>query len=115
MTINHVDYAIKQMFSSVKIIALKHATKHEQIFLKSISYLYKHTGLEETNLNKIYEQHSTMCKLENVKPLNRTQLINICCSLASLKLILLEPSKNIYLQRVRLNMSTDDIDFALKS
>ena len=115
VTINHVDYAIKQMFSSAKIIALKHATKHEQIFLKAISYLYQHTGLEETNLNKIYEQHSAMCKFENMKPLNRTQLLNVCCALASSKLILLEPSKNIYLQRVRLNMSTDDIDYALKN
>jgi Cdc6-like AAA superfamily ATPase len=115
VTINHVDQAIKQMFSSAKIIAVKHATKHEQLFLKSISCLYKQSGLEETNFNKIYEQHSAMCKIENLKPLNRTQLLNICCSLASLKLILLEPSKNIYLQRVRLNMSTDDIDYALKS
>ena len=78
MTINHVDYAIKQMFSSVKIIALKHATKHEQIFLKSISYLYKHTGLEETNLNKIYEQHSMMCSflfLNNQRSIQNIQFV----------------------------------------
>lgn len=115
VNIQHVDNAIKQMFSSAKITAVKHATKHEQYFLKAIATLYQKSGIEETNLNKIFDEHTILCKYDNVKSLNRTQLLNICCSLSSCKLILLEPSKNIYMQRVRLNMSADDVDFALKN
>lgn len=114
VTISHVDEAIKQMFSSAKITALINSTKMERFFMKSIAILYQATGLEETTLNRIIEQHNIMCRSHNIPPLNRTQLLNVCCSLASLKLILLEPSKNIYLQRVRCNMSMDDIDYALK-
>lgn len=112
--IQHVDNAIKQMFSSAKITALKHASEMEKHFMKAISNLFLKSGIEETTLNKIFEEHTMICKHNAQKPLNRTQLLNVCCSLASSKLILLEPSKNIYLQRVRCNMSTDDIEFGIK-
>ena len=114
VTIIHVDTAIHQMFSSAKITALKCASLMEQYFMKAISNLYLKTGIEETTLNKIFEEHTALCRFNSVKPLNRTQLLNVCCTLASSKLILLEPSKNIYLQRVRCNMNTDDIEFAIK-
>lgn len=109
----HVDTAIKQMFSSPKILALSHCSKMEQLFMKAIAILYKASGIEETTLNKIFEQHVALCRSESIHPLNRTQLLNVCCKLASFKMILLEPSKNIYMQRVRCNMSTDDIDYVV--
>ncbi len=114
VSISHVDNSIKQMFSSAKITALKNASLMEQHFMKAISNLYLKSGVEETTLNKIFEEHSAICKFSGLKVLNRTQLLNVCCSLASSKMILLEPSKNIYLQRVRCNMNTDDIEFAIK-
>ena len=101
------------MFSSAKIVALTHCSQMEKFFMKSISILYQKSGIEETSLKNIFEQHSFFCKSNGIQTLNRTQLLNICCMLASLKLILLEPSKNIFLQRVRCNMSTDDIDYVL--
>lgn len=113
VNIGHVDAAIKQMFSSAKITALTHCSKLEQIFMKAIAILYKKSGIEETSLNKIFEQHQFLCKTLNIQTLNRSQLLNICCTLASSKLILLEPTKNIYLQRVRCNMSIDDIDYVV--
>lgn len=112
--IQHVDNAIKQMFSSAKITALRHASEMEQHFMKAIANLFLKSGVEETTLNKIFEEHTTICKHSAQKPLNRTQLLNVCCSLASSKLILLEPSRNIYLQRVRCNMSTDDVEYGIK-
>lgn len=115
VSISHVDKAIQSMFSSAKITALSNASKLEQLFMKAIATLYQATGIEETCLNKIFEQHAFLCSSNNIKPLNRTQLLNVCCSLASVKLILLEPCKNIYLQRVRSNMSTDDIDYVLNT
>jgi Cdc6-like AAA superfamily ATPase len=115
VNITHVDAAIKQMFSSAKIQALINSSKMEKFFMKSISILYQKSGLEETTLNKIFEQHNFLCRTENIQPMNRTQLLNICCSLASSKLILLEPSRNIYLQRVRCNMGVDDIDYVLNN
>lgn len=110
----HVDAAIKQMFSSPKILALTHCSQMEQLFMESIALLYKSSGIEETSLNKIFSQHVALCLQDNLQPLNRSQFLNVCCKLASFKMILLEPSKNIYLQRVRCNMSTDDIDYVLK-
>lgn len=114
VNITHVDTSIKQMFSSAKITALKNASLMEKHFMKAIANLFLNSGIEETTLNKIFEEHTAICKFSAVKPLNRTQLLNVCCSLASSKMILLEPSKNIYLQRVRCNMNTDDIEFGIK-
>jgi Cdc6-like AAA superfamily ATPase len=114
VSIKHVDESIKQMFSSAKITALSKASVSEQYFMQSVAFLYQQSGIEETTLNRVFEQHALLCKYNYMPPLNRTQLLNVCCSLASTKLILLEPSKNIYLQRVRSNMSVDDIDYALK-
>ena len=113
VSIGHVDSAIKQMFSSAKITLLKHATLMEQYFMKSVMNLFQKSGIEETTLKKIFEEHTAMCKFSSIKPLNRTQFLSVCCSLASSKLILLEPSKNIYLQRVRCNMNTDDIEYGI--
>lgn len=114
VNITHVDNAIKQMFSSAKVTALKNASIMEQHFMKAIANLFLKSGIEETTLNKIFEEHAAICKFNALKPLNRTQLLNVCCTLASSKMILLEPSKNIYLQRVRCNMSTDDIEYGIK-
>lgn len=113
VSISHVDQAVKQMFSSAKITLLTHASKMEKLFMKAITLLYQKSGMEETSLNRIIETHNFLCRSENIQPLNRTQLLNVCCSLASTKIILLEPSKNIYLQRVRCNMSIDDIEYVL--
>ena len=101
------------MFSSAKINALTHCSLMEKFFMKSISTLYQKSGIEETSLKNIFEQHTFFCKSNSLTPLNQTQLMNVCCMLGSLKLILLEPSRNIILQRVRCNMSTDDIDYVL--
>ena len=113
VSISHVDASIKKMFSSPKILALTHCSHMEQLFMKSISILFKKSGIEETSLNNIFEQHTFLCKTVNIQPLNRTQLLNVCCKLASSKMILLEPAKNIYLQRIRCNMSTDDIEYVV--
>jgi origin recognition complex subunit 1 len=58
VSIGHVDAAIRSMFSSAKITALKHASRMEQLFMKAIACLYQASGIEETSLNKIYEQHT---------------------------------------------------------
>ena len=115
VSIGHVDTAIRSMFSSAKITALKNASRMEQLFMKAIACLYQASGIEETSLNKIYEQHTFLCRSQGMQSLNRTQFMSVCCSLASTKLVLLEPSNNIYLQRVRCNMSTDDIDYVLNN
>lgn len=114
VSIPHVDGAINQMFSSAKINLLLNASLHEIYFMEAIATLYKKSGIEETTLNKIFENHTMICNYNKTRPLNRTQLLSVCCSLGSSKLILLEPSNNIYLQRVRANMSIDDIDYVLK-
>lgn len=101
------------MFSSPKILALTHCSRMEQLFMKSIAILYKSSGIEETSLNQIIGQHVALCRMEGIQPLNRSQILNVCCKLASFKLILLEPSKNIYMQRVRCNMDTADIDHVI--
>ncbi|RNA01689.1 origin recognition complex subunit 1-like [Brachionus plicatilis] len=113
VTISNVDQAVKQMFSSAKITLLTHSSKMEKMFMKAITLLYQKSGMEETSLNRIIETYNFLCRAENIQPLNRTQLLNVCCSLAATKIILLEPCKNIYLQRVRCNMSTDDIEYVL--
>lgn len=113
VNIIHVDQAIKHMFGSPKIEWLKSASLQEQLFMQALSILYKSTGREETTLDKVFEQHAIL--QQKGQKLNRTQLFNVCCNLSASKLILLEPSRNINLQRVRCNMNVDDVEWVLQN
>ncbi|KAK7502257.1 hypothetical protein BaRGS_00006621 [Batillaria attramentaria] len=111
--ISHVDAALKEMFSSPKMIAIRNLATQEQLFLKAIVAEFKHSGIEEAEFGKLYTHHLALCRFESVPPPTASELSAICWRLGSSRLLLVEAGKNDLHARVRLNVTPDDIMCAL--
>ncbi|KAG6927854.1 origin recognition complex subunit 1 [Chelydra serpentina] len=110
----HVMKAIDEMFSSPYINSIRNASLHEQMFLKAIIAEFRRSGLEEATVQQIYHQHVALCRIEGLQIPTVSEIMAICSRLGACRFLLVE-SNNKYLHvRVRLNISQDDVMYALK-
>lgn len=112
--IGHVDTALKEMFSSPKMIAIRNLATQEQLFLRAIVAEFQHSGIEEAEFGKLYTHHLTLCRFEGVPPPTTSELSAICWRLGSSRLLLVEAGRMDLHARVRLNVTPDDVLCALK-
>lgn len=110
----HVDRAIQEMFSSPKILAMRCLSQQEQIFMRAVVAEFRRTGVEETTFSKVYNQHITICRLEGVKPPTFSEVSSISSRLSSCRLLLSELGTNDLFHKIQLNVSVDDVNYALK-
>ncbi|OXB82080.1 UNVERIFIED_CONTAM: hypothetical protein H355_008959 [Colinus virginianus] len=110
----HVTEAIDEMFSSPYIKAIRSASLHEQIFFKAILAEFRRAGVEEATVQQVYRQHVSLCRMEGVQSPTVSGILAICARLGACRLLLLESSTNYLHMRVRLNVSQDDVVYALK-
>ncbi|KAL8597873.1 hypothetical protein ACOMHN_061406 [Nucella lapillus] len=111
----HVDQALKEMFSSPKIMAIRNLSTQEQLFLKAVVSEFKHSGIEEAEFGKLYTHHLALCRFEGVPPPSASELSAICWRLGSSRLLLVEHGRMDMLMRVRLNVSPEDVNCALRT
>ncbi|XP_065657069.1 origin recognition complex subunit 1 isoform X4 [Hydra vulgaris] len=110
----HVEIALKEMFSSPKILALQSLSTMEVLFMKAVISEFRRTGLEEALFFEVFEQFRSHCQIEGFFTPNASEAFAICSSLNACKFLLVEPGyKDIY-QRIRLNVNKDDVMFAFK-
>ncbi|XP_021516290.1 origin recognition complex subunit 1 isoform X2 [Meriones unguiculatus] len=114
VTVAHLMEAIDEMFSSSYIVAIKNCSVLEQGFLRAIIAEFRRTGLEEATFQQIYSQHVALCRMEGLPYPTMSETMAVCSHLGSSRLLLVEPSRNDLLLRVRLNVSQDDVLYALK-
>ncbi|XP_060078771.1 origin recognition complex subunit 1-like [Ylistrum balloti] len=110
----HVDAALQEMFSSPKIVAIRSCSIQEKVFLRAIVAEFHRTGLEEAEFSKLYSQHISLCRFDDLQPPSTSELAGMCSRLGSIRLLLVEHGRNDLFMRVRLNVSQDDILYALK-
>ncbi|XP_033739227.1 uncharacterized protein LOC117326577 [Pecten maximus] len=110
----HVDTALQEMFSSPKIVAIRSCSIQEKVFLRAIVAEFHRTGLEEAEFAKLYSQHISLCRFDDLQPPSTSELAGMCSRLGSIRLLLVEHGRNDLFMRVRLNVSQDDILYALK-
>ncbi|NXS55985.1 ORC1 protein, partial [Brachypteracias leptosomus] len=110
----HVTEAIDEMFSSPHINAIRKASLHEQIFLKAILAEFRRAGVEEATVQQVYHQHIALCRIEGMQSPTVSEVMAICSRLGACRLLLVEPSNKYLHMRVRLNISQDDVTYALK-
>ncbi|XP_064605733.1 origin recognition complex subunit 1-like [Liolophura sinensis] len=110
----HVDAALKEMFTSPKIVAMRNASVQEQTFLKAIVSEFERTGVEEALFAKVFSQHVALCRLEGYASPSVSEVCGLCTKLGSTRLLLLEHGRNDINMRIRLNVSSDDVMFALR-
>ncbi|KFW12692.1 PREDICTED: origin recognition complex subunit 1 [Eurypyga helias] len=110
----HITEAIDEMFSSPYINAVRNASLHEQIFLKAILAEFRRAGVEEATVQQVYHQHVALCRMEGVQSPTVSEAMAICSRLGVCRLLLVESSTKYLHMRVRLNISQDDVMYALK-
>uniref|UniRef100_A0A8C3B4S5 Origin recognition complex subunit 1 n=1 Tax=Cairina moschata TaxID=8855 RepID=A0A8C3B4S5_CAIMO len=110
----HVTEAIDEMFSSPYISAIRNASLHEQIFLKAILAEFRRAGVEEATVQQVYHQHISLCRMEGMQSPTVSDIMSICSRLGACRLLLVESSNKYLHMRVRLNISQDDVMYALK-
>ncbi|XP_015254707.1 PREDICTED: origin recognition complex subunit 1 [Cyprinodon variegatus] len=111
----HVMEALNEMFSSAYITAIKCASTQEQLFLRAVIAEFRRLGLEEATFQQVLVQHQALCRVEGLQPVSVSEGLAVCRRLGACRLLLLEPSRLGVLQRIRLNVSQDDVLFALKA
>ncbi|XP_023650584.1 origin recognition complex subunit 1 isoform X2 [Paramormyrops kingsleyae] len=111
---SHVMEALDEMFSSSYIAAIRCASVQEQIFLRAVLAEFRRLGLEEATFQQVFVQHQALCRVEGLQPISISEGLAVCQRLGACRLLLLEPSRLDVLRRVRLNVSQDDVLYALK-
>ncbi|XP_011368791.1 origin recognition complex subunit 1 [Pteropus vampyrus] len=114
VTVAHLLEAVDEMFSSSYITAIKNSSVLEQSFLRAILAEFRRSGLEEATFQQVYRQHVALCRMEGLPYPTMSETMAVCSHLGSCRLLLVEPSRNDLLLRVRLNVSQDDVLYALK-
>ncbi|NWH74171.1 ORC1 protein, partial [Piaya cayana] len=110
----HITEAITEMFSSPYINTIRNASLHEQIFLKAILAAFRKAGVEEATVEQVYHHHIAFCRLEGMSSPTVSQMMAICSRLGACRLLLVEAGNNYLHTWVRLNISQDDVMYALK-
>ncbi|NXU33314.1 ORC1 protein, partial [Thalassarche chlororhynchos] len=110
----HVTEAIDEMFSSPYINAIRNASLHEQIFLKAILAEFRRAGVEEATVQQVYHQHVALCRIEGMQSPTISEIMAICSRLGACRLLLVDSSNKYLHMRVQLNISQDDVMYALK-
>ncbi|KAG8436901.1 hypothetical protein GDO86_007840 [Hymenochirus boettgeri] len=110
----HVIEALEEMFSSPYVTAIRNASILEQAFLRAVIAEFRRSGLEEATFQQIYRQHIALCRIEGLQPPCMSETMAVCHRLGASRLLLVESSKNDLHLRVRINVSQDDIMYALK-
>ncbi|NXQ56714.1 ORC1 protein, partial [Anthoscopus minutus] len=110
----HVTEAIDEMFSSPYVNAIRNASLQEQIFLKAILAEFRRAGVEEATVQQIYHHHVALCRMEGLQTPTVSEIMAICSRLGACRLLLLEASNKYLHMRVRLNLSQDDVMYALR-
>ncbi|XP_077450878.1 origin recognition complex subunit 1 isoform X2 [Stigmatopora argus] len=113
--INHVMDALNETFSSSYITGIKSASAQEKLFLRAVITEFRRLGLEEATLQQVFMQLQALCRVDGLQPITVSEALAICHRLGACRLLLLETSRLGILQHVRLNVSQDDIFYALKS
>lgn len=114
VSINHVDRAIKEMFASINIDVIQNSSFYQKLALVSIVNVLRRLGVADCLYHDMEEQFNQSCKMLNYTPLNSDTLALLASRLNQSRCILMEDDKAVYNRRVRLNVSEEDVKYALR-
>lgn len=87
----------------------------EKLFLRSMSDVSVRSGLEEVDFRDVFEHLLVLCTLEGFPKPPASSIITLSNRLKCSRLIYTNQSQAGILQRLTLNVTQDDIHYALKS
>ncbi|XP_062544380.1 origin recognition complex subunit 1 [Armigeres subalbatus] len=111
----HVQQALAEMIASAKVQTIKSCSKLEQLFLQAVTSEVTRTGIEECSFLGVYTQYESLAAFAGIKVPNPGRAIAICSRLGASRLLICENSRNDIYQKILLNISADDVHYALQA
>jgi len=112
--LKHVTAAYQEMFTSPKIQAIRSCSKYEQLALQALCSEFHRTGVEESNVGAIYRELTISLRTEGLEVISLPGCVALLAGLAAMRLLLTEHFRHGLETKIRLNVASDDIQFALK-
>lgn len=102
------------MYASPSIKWLTHCSLHQKLFIYSLLFKFRQTGISESEFGQVATYHIELCRTHNLEPPSTSQLASICMSLSSSRIVLTEAAKADLFQRIRLNVPEEDVLIAFR-
>lgn len=114
VSMTHVNEALNAMITQPKVRAIKHCSRLEQLLLQAIVAEVERTGVEETTFADTFKMLTSVAALDGFKIPSLTISLGAVARLSACRLILTDQKCNDIYQRIILNISSDDVYYALK-
>ncbi|KAF6204093.1 hypothetical protein GE061_002433 [Apolygus lucorum] len=108
-----IQKVLTQIFAGSRVQAIKNCSLMAKLVLRAIRDEVLRTGVEETTVAFIHPQLVSICALEGKRELCVTDILRICTNLADSGLIFAEKESKDINRKISLNISTDDIHYAI--
>ncbi|KAB0804648.1 hypothetical protein PPYR_01618 [Photinus pyralis] len=116
VSLNHVNQVLNAMTSQPKVLAIKLCCRLEKLLLQAIVAEVERTGIEETSFGSVYKMLSTVAILDGFQMVPRATAMRSVARLGASRFLLIDNKcNNIYNQRIMLNISSDDVHYALSN
>lgn len=114
VTMKHANAALEAMITQPKVQAIKRCSRLEQLILQAIVAEVERTGIEETNFSDVYRMLPSICSLDGFAMVSATVALQAVSKLGACRLLLTDQKANDMDQRIILNISSDDVYYALR-
>ncbi|XP_014271193.1 origin recognition complex subunit 1 [Halyomorpha halys] len=111
--VSHIEKALTQIFTGTRVTAIKKCSVMNQFLLRAMRDEFHRTGVEETTIVQVYPQFNAITTLEGYEVPPIGMLLNMSSALADSGLILAEKCRSDINRKLSLNVSPDDIHYAL--
>lgn len=111
----HVQQALSEMIASAKVQTIKSCSRLEQLFLQAVTAEVARTGIEECSFLGVYSQFESLTAFAGIVVPNPGRAIAICSRLGASRILICESSRNDIYQKILLNISSDDVHYALQA
>lgn len=115
VSMTHVNEALDSMMTQPKIRAIKSSSKLQKLLLQSVVAEVERTGVEETTFSAVFKIFSSVAAIDGFAMVSMTIAMAAIAKLGSCRLLLLDQKIFGVYQKIMLNISIDDVYYALKS
>lgn len=114
VAMQHVDEALNSMITQPKVRAIKRCSRLEQLVLQAIVAEVERTGVDETTFADVHTMLTSVAAIDGFRMVSSTLTLAAVKYLCACRLLLSDPKSSDLNQRIILNVSADDIHYALR-
>lgn len=114
ISLKHVNEALESMITQPKIQMIKRCSRLEQLILQAVVAEVERTGIEETNFSDVYRMLPSVMSLDGFQMVSVTVALQAVSRLGACRLLLTDQKAHDMDQWIILNISSDDVYYALR-